>query len=156
MAASVSFGSTDMSAIPPSTGSRRLAATLLFVLAALPLTTFGGLRELGEPELRKVHAQGFGELFAASDEHHDPTQWLQLFNPLFAWLDADVQIRGRSTLHTARHADGTLELRLAGSTEEIRFDNLRVRGAPLEQSFGSLAFEQVNFSGSSLRIRQLP
>src|SRR5690606_39744956 len=49
MAASVSFGSTDMSAIPPSTGSRRLAATLLFVLAALPLTTFGGLRELGEP-----------------------------------------------------------------------------------------------------------
>src|SRR5690606_28251163 len=117
MAASVSFGSTDMSAIPPSTGSRRLAATLLFVLAALPLTTFGGLRELGEPELRKVHAQGFGELFAASDEHHEPTQWLQLFNPLFAWMDADVQIRGRITHVTARHSHRTRDLRRAGYAE---------------------------------------
>lgn len=145
-----------MSAFPFSRrGAPRLAGILL--CGCMPLThATSGMLELNEAALRAVDARGLAEqLFQPGDEQR-PSKWLHLFNPLLAYLDADVQTRGMSPPRTIHHADGTLELQLTGPIEEIRFDNLRVRGAPMEQRFGSLRFEDVDFSGSSLRIRGLP
>lgn len=136
-----------------------LLAALLGLCASLAQAA-QNLRELDEPALRAVHAQGLAELPPPSRDQDrelpEPSLPLRLFNPLFAHLDAEVQTRGLPATRTLLHADGTLELQVVGAIEEIRLDNLRVRGAPLEQRFGSLRFEEVNFAGSSLRIRRLP
>src|SRR5690606_28805103 len=134
-----------------------------------PLSTQAShtLFELDEPALSAVSAQGLTEQLLASlpvlaarptpdgalEERPELPLPLDLLNPLLAYLDTDVEIRGLQAPQTRQHADGTLELRMVGSIGEIRFDNLRVRGAPREQSFGSLRLEDVNFAGSSLRIR---
>ena len=139
-------------------GPRRVAEhALCLICASLAPAASGDLRELDASALRAVHARGLANNpFPQPDERDAPIEWLRLLNPLLAYLDADVQTRGASAPRTIHHADGTLELQLTGPIAEIRFDNLRVRGAPPEQRFGSLRFEQVDFSGSRLRIRGLP
>ena len=143
----------------PSRPASRLAAALfLCLVAASPAPAApGSMLELDAAALRAVHARGLADNpFPQPDERDAPLEWLRLLNPLLAYLDADVQTRGASAPRTIHHADGTLELQLTGPIAEIRFDNLRLRGAPPEQRFGSLRFEQVDFSGSRLRIRGLP
>lgn len=159
----------------PPVQQRRLlgvVAALFLILCSSPLAQARSMSspELDDPALRAVNAQGLADQLLASlpvlaalpapddalEERPELPLPLRLLNPLLAYLDADVQIRGLQAPQTRQHADGTLEFRMVGSIEEIRFDNLRVLGAPVEQRFGSLRLEQVDFAGSSLRIRQLP
>ncbi|HTN30380.1 MAG TPA: hypothetical protein VL178_06050 [Pseudomonas sp.] len=138
-------------------GSRPAALALCLISVSLAPAAFGDLRELDTSALRSINARGLAaSLYPQPDDGDAPLEWLRLFNPLLTLMDADVRIRGLRPPRTIHHVDGTLELQLTGPIEEIRFDNLRVRGAPLEQRFGSLRFENVDFSGSSLRIRGLP
>lgn len=138
-------------------GVAGLIASLAFALCASPLAIASPPSpvELDEAALRAVNARGLADHLFLAQETEQP-DFLRLLNPAQTFLDADVRARGLTAPRTTLHADGTLEVQMVGTIEEIRFDNVRPRGAPREQSFGSLRFEQVNFAGSNLRIRQLP
>ena len=52
--------------------------------------------------------------------------------------------------------DGSINVRLPSSIGEMRFDNIRVAGAPTTQSFGSLSIQDIDLSQASLTIKVRP
>ena len=63
----------------------------------------------------------------------------------------DVQY-DTSKLTSVINADGSVNVRLPSSIGELRFDNIRVAGAPQGQSFGSLSLHDIDLSQASLKI----
>ncbi|MDI2535253.1 hypothetical protein OLM94_17870, partial [Pseudomonas aeruginosa] len=51
---------------------------------------------------------------------------------------------------------GSVNLRLPSSIGEVRFDNIRIAGAPREQTFGSVSLQQIDLSQASLKISLRP
>ena len=58
----------------------------------------------------------------------------------------------RSTLNS----DGSFNVNLPSSIGEMRFDNIRVKGAAPEQNFGSLRLHDIDLSQASLKISLRP
>ena len=50
------------------------------------------------------------------------------------------------------NADGSVNVRLPSSIGELRFDNIRVAGAPQGQSMGSISLHDIDLSQASLKI----
>jgi hypothetical protein len=126
-----------------------------------------GLRPLSDAEMSGVSAQGFDEtlqsLFvnAESGDSSDAVKHLaRLVMPVLDSLQAETSMKD-VVYDTARMAstlnpDGSLSLRLPSSIGEMRFDNIRIAGAPQGQSMGSLSLQDIDLSRASLRVSLRP
>lgn len=122
-----------------------------------------GMQELSEVELRDVSAQGLENslpgLFLQAENGNGIDTVKQLSKLLLPVLDSlqaetslhDVQY-DTSNLTSAINADGSINVRLPSSIGELRFDNIRVAGAPVGQSMGSLSLHDIDLSQASLKI----
>lgn len=122
-----------------------------------------GLQELSEGELRDVSAQGLEASLPAlflqaetGDGLHTVKQLSKLLMPVLNSLDAETSLKDvqydTSKLTSVINADGSVNVRLPSSIGELRFDNIRVAGAPQGQSFGSLSLHDIDLSQASLKI----
>ena len=68
---------------------------------------------------------------------------------------SDVRYETGKTQSTL-NPDGSVNLRLPSSIGEVRFDNIRIAGAPREQTFGSVSLQQIDLSQASLKISLRP
>lgn len=138
---------------PPSSASRQ--------------ETPRGMQSLSDSEMSSVSAQGLddalqGLLLRAEtgDGLGTVRQLAKLVMPVLDNLEAETRLRDvqydtgqlRSTLNT----DGSFNVNLPSSIGELRFDNIRVKGAPEGQSFGSLGLHNIDLSQASLKISLRP
>ncbi len=123
-----------------------------------------GLSPLSEEQLRAVSAQGLADglpllLLQAESGNGTPSteQLSSLLRPLFDILEAQTSLHDvrydPDQLSSMLNADGSLNVRLPSSIGELRFDNIRVAGAPSSQTLGSLSFHNIDLSGASLKIQ---
>lgn len=123
----------------------------------------GGMQPLDEMEMDSVTAQGLREDLLgliANPEDADGVETMEtvakIALPVFALMEADTYIEGVEYANEPQatiNADGSIELAIPTSIGEIRYENLRVAGAPKSQSFGDLTLKNIDFSGSRLVIR---
>ncbi|GLQ33640.1 hypothetical protein [Litoribrevibacter albus] len=123
----------------------------------------GGLEPLNELEMDVITAQGLREDLLAlidSPEDADGYQTMEtvakIALPVLAMMEADTYIEGveYDGSPTAKiHDDGSIELAVPTSIGEVRYENLRVAGAPKSQSFGDITLKNIDFSGTRLVIR---
>lgn len=122
-----------------------------------------GLRPLSDNEMSDVSAQGFddtlqGLLVSAQNGDGVDTvkQLARLVMPVVDSLEAETSMQNvqYDTLHASStlNADGSINVRLPSSIGEMRFDNIRVAGAPKHQSMGSLSLQNIDLSQASLKI----
>lgn len=122
-----------------------------------------GLRPLSDHEMSNINAQGFDDTLQSllvSAESGDGVgtvkQLARLVLPVVDSLDAETSMRDvqYDTLHASStlNADGSINVRLPSSIGEVRFDNIRVAGAPKSQSMGSLSLQNIDLSQASLKI----
>ena len=82
------------------------------------------------------------------------SSWLP---PILDILEAQTSLHDirydTDQLSTSLNAAGSLNVRLPSSIGEVRFDNIRVAGAPSSRSFGSISLQNIDLSGSSLKIQ---
>ena len=87
-------------------------------------------------------------------------QLAKLVMPVLDNLDAETRLSDvrydtgklRSTLNN----DGSFNVNLPSSIGELRFDNIRVKGAPAGQSFGNLSLHNIDLSQASLKVSLRP
>lgn len=125
------------------------------------------LRPLTDVEMSNVNAQGLNEslegLFLKAeggDGLAAVKQLAKLVMPMLDSLEAetsmsDVRYETGKTQSTL-NPDGSVNLRLPSSIGEVRFDNIRIAGAPREQTFGSVSLQQIDLSQASLKISLRP
>ncbi|MBG6503516.1 hypothetical protein I5I35_26625 [Pseudomonas aeruginosa] len=125
------------------------------------------LRPLTDVEMSTVNAQGLNEsregLFLKAeggDGLAAVKQLAKLVMPMLDSLEAetsmsDVRYETGKTQSTL-NPDGSVNLRLPSSIGEVRFDNIRIAGAPREQTFGSVSLQQIDLSQASLKISLRP
>ncbi|GAA3927687.1 hypothetical protein [Litoribacillus peritrichatus] len=123
----------------------------------------GGMQPLDEIEMDSVTAQGLREDLLgliANPEDADGVETMEtvakIALPVFALMEADTYVEGVEYANEPQatiNADGSIELAIPTSIGEIRYENLRVAGAPKSQSFGDLTLKNIDFSGSRLVIR---
>lgn len=123
----------------------------------------GGLQPLNEMEMDGVSAQGLREdLLGLIDNPEDADGYqtmetvAKIAMPMLAMMEADTFIEGveYDGAPTAKiHTDGSIELAVPTSIGEVRYENLRVAGAPKSQSFGDITLKNIDFSGTRLVIR---
>lgn len=122
-----------------------------------------GLRPLSDNEMSKISAQGLEDVLqglflqASSDDGLSTVgQLSKLVMPVLSSLEAETSLTNvqYDTGHasSAINADGSVNVRLPSSIGELRFDNIRVAGAPQGQSFGSLSLHDIDLSQASLKI----
>jgi hypothetical protein len=122
-----------------------------------------GLHPLSDREMSKVSAQGLEDVLqglflqASSDDGLSTVgQLSKLVMPVLSSLEAETSLTNvqYDTGHasSAINADGSVNVRLPSSIGELRFDNIRVAGAPQGQSFGSLSLHDIDLSQASLKI----
>ncbi|MFV3367397.1 hypothetical protein ACNFH5_04365 [Pseudomonas sp. NY15435] len=122
-----------------------------------------GLKPLSDREMSDVSAQGFDDTLQSllvSAESGDGVgaikQLSRLVMPVVDSLDAETSLR--DVQYDTQHAssslnpDGSINVRLPSSIGEVRFDNIRVAGAPKTQSMGSLSLQNIDLSQASLKI----
>lgn len=126
-----------------------------------------GLKPLSDSEMSDINAQGFDEtlqsLFVsaeAGDGVGTMKQLARLVLPVVDSLQAETSMKDvvYDTEHMASslNPDGSISLRLPSSIGEMRFDNIRVAGAPQSQSMGSLSLQDIDLSQASLRVSMRP
>ncbi|WP_275628864.1 hypothetical protein [Pseudomonas sp. 273] len=126
-----------------------------------------GLKPLSDSEMSGINAQGFDEtlqsLFVsaeAGDGVGTMKQLARLVLPVVDSLQAETSMKDvvYDTEHLASNVnpDGSISLRLPSSIGEMRFDNIRVAGAPQSQSMGSLSLQDIDLSQASLRVSMRP
>ncbi|MCY1526106.1 hypothetical protein D9M68_611100 [compost metagenome] len=126
-----------------------------------------GLRPLSDMELSKVSAQGLDDMLqglfmqAESGNGLDTvSQLAKLVMPVLNSLEAETSLADvrydTDKLTSAINPDGSLNVRLPSSIGELRFDNIRVAGAPPGQSFGNLSLHDIDLSQASLKISLRP
>lgn len=123
----------------------------------------GGLQPLNEMEMDEVTAQGLREDLLGLIENPEDADGYQTMEtvakialPVLAMMEADTYIEDveYGGVPTAKvHADGSIELAVPTSIGEVRYENLRVAGAPKSQSFGDITLKNIDFSGTRLVIR---
>ncbi|ANI17000.1 MULTISPECIES: hypothetical protein [Pseudomonas] len=126
-----------------------------------------GLKPLSDSEMSGINAQGFDEtlqsLFVsaeAGDGVGTMKQLARLVLPVVDSLQAETSMKDvvYDTEHMASslNPDGSISLRLPSSIGEMRFDNIRVAGAPQSQSMGSLSLQDIDLSQASLHVSMRP
>lgn len=126
-----------------------------------------GLRPLSDSEMSGVSAQGFDEtlqsLFLNAENGNGVgavKQLARLVMPVLDSLSAETSLKDvvYDTEHMAStiNPDGSINLRLPSSIGEMRFDNIRVAGAPQSQSMGSLTLQDIDLSRASLHVSIRP
>ncbi|WP_281688232.1 hypothetical protein [Pseudomonas citronellolis] len=126
-----------------------------------------GLKPLSDSEMSGINAQGFDEtlqsLFVsaeAGDGVGTMKQLARLVLPVVDSLQAETSMRDvvYDTEHMASslNPDGSISLRLPSSIGEMRFDNIRVAGAPQSQSMGSLSLQDIDLTQASLHVSMRP
>ncbi|WP_069863534.1 hypothetical protein [Pseudomonas citronellolis] len=126
-----------------------------------------GLKPLSDNEMSGINAQGFDEtlqsLFVsaeAGDGVGTMKQLARLVLPVVDSLQAETSMKDvvYDTEHMASslNPDGSISLRLPSSIGEMRFDNIRVAGAPQSQSMGSLSLQDIDLSQASLHVSMRP
>ncbi|MCL6688804.1 hypothetical protein SAMN05216577_10677 [Pseudomonas citronellolis] len=126
-----------------------------------------GLKPLSDSEMSSINAQGFDEtlqsLFVsaeAGDGVGTMKQLARLVLPVVDSLQAETSMKDvvYDTEHMASslNPDGSISLRLPSSIGEMRFDNIRVAGAPQSQSMGSLSLQDIDLSQASLHVSMRP
>jgi len=122
-----------------------------------------GLKPLSDREMSDVSAQGFDDTLQellVSAESGDGVgaikQLSRLVMPVVDSLDAETSLHDvqYDTAHASSslNPDGSINVRLPSSIGEVRFDNIRVAGAPKTQSMGSLSLQNIDLSQASLKI----
>lgn len=122
-----------------------------------------GLKPLSDHEMSGVSAQGFDDTLQSllvSAESGDGVgtvkQLARLVMPVVDSLDAETSMRDvrYDTQHMSStvNPDGSINVRLPSSIGEMRFDNIRVAGAPKTQSMGNLSLQNIDLSQASLKI----
>jgi hypothetical protein len=83
-------------------------------------------------------------------------QLSKLVMPVLSSLESETSMTDvqydTGRISSAINADGSVNVRLPSSIGELRFDNIRVAGAPQGQSFGSLSLNDIDLSQASLKI----
>lgn len=126
-----------------------------------------GMRSLSDSEMSEVSAQGLdaalqGLLLQAEsgDGVGAMRQLAKLVMPALESLDAETTLSDvrydTSKLRSTLNADGSFNVNLPSSVGEMRFDNIRVKGAPENQSLGSLQLNNIDLSQASLKISLRP
>lgn len=126
-----------------------------------------GMQPLSDDELSGVSAQGLDEtlqqlfLNAKDGDGLGTLQGLaKLVMPVLDNLEAETSVSNvvydTSKMTSTINADGSINVRLPSSVGEMRFDNIRVAGAPSNQSFGSLSIQDIDLSQASLTIKIRP
>ncbi len=124
---------------------------------------FGGMQPLDEAEMDNITAQGLREDLLgliANPEDADGRETMEtvakIALPVLAMMEADTFVEDvaydgepTATIHT----DGSIELAVPTTIGEIRYENLRVAGAPKSQSFGDITLKNIDFSDTRLVIR---
>jgi len=123
----------------------------------------GGLQPMDEMEMDSVSAQGLREdLLGLIDNPEDADGYetmetvAKIAMPMLAMMEADTFVEGveYDGEPTAKvNSDGSIELAVPTSIGEVRYENLRVAGAPKSQSFGDITIKNIDFSGTRLVIR---
>jgi hypothetical protein len=122
-----------------------------------------GLRPLSDKEMSTVSAQGLEDVLqglflqAGSDDGLGTVgQLSKLVMPVLSSLEAETSMTDvqydTDHMSSAVNSDGSVNVRLPSSIGELRFDNIRVAGAPQGQSFGSLSLNDIDLSQASLKI----
>ncbi|MBU3057647.1 hypothetical protein [Pseudomonas indica] len=122
-----------------------------------------GLKPLTDMELSSVSARGLDDVLQSlflqaenGDGLSTIKQLSRLVMPVLDSLEAETSFQDvkYDTQHMSStiSPDGTVEVRLPSSIGELRFDNIRVAGAPRNQSFGSLHLQDIDLSQASLKI----
>ncbi|AOE87203.1 hypothetical protein [Pseudomonas sp. TCU-HL1] len=122
-----------------------------------------GLRPLSDMEMSNVSAQGLDEVLQglflqaeSGDGLGAVKQLARLVMPVLDSLDSETSMKDvvydTRNLTSAVNPDGSVNLRLPSSIGELRFENIRVAGAPQNQSFGSLTLNNIDLSQASLKI----
>ncbi len=125
-----------------------------------------GLQPLSEQQMRAISAQGLDDLplqlLHAESGHGTPVaqRLSKLLRPILDSLEAETSVHDirydTEQLSSTLNADGSLNVRLPSSIGELRFDNIRVTGAPRSQSLGSLSLHDIDLSRASLKIKFHP
>ena len=123
----------------------------------------GGLQPMDEMEMDSVSAQGLREdLLGLIDNPEDADGYetmetvAKIAMPMLAMMEADTFVEGVEYVGepTAKvNSDGSIELAVPTSIGEVRYENLRVAGAPKSQSFGDITIKNIDFSNTRLVIR---
>lgn len=122
-----------------------------------------GLRPLSDAEMSDVSAQGLDEVLQglfvqaeAGDGIGTVKALSRLVMPVLDSLEAETSMKDvvydTSHMRSTINPDGSINVRLPSSIGELRFDNVRVAGAPQNQSFGSLTLSNIDLSQASLKI----
>lgn len=126
-----------------------------------------GLRALSDREMGSVSAQGLDEVLQGlflqaerGDGLDTIGQLAKLVLPVLHHLEAETSVfdvqYDTARMSSTVNPDGSLDVRLPSSIGELRFDNIRVSGAPHRQSFGSLSLNDIDLSQASLKISPRP
>ncbi|MFC5699233.1 hypothetical protein ACFPU0_27325 [Pseudomonas sp. GCM10022186] len=121
------------------------------------------LHPLTDLEMSNVSAQGLDDvlqgLFLQAENGDGPgalRQLAKLVMPLLENLDAETAMQdvvyATERMASVVNPDGSVNLHLPSSIGELRFENIRVAGAPRDQSFGSLTLNDIDLSQASLKI----
>lgn len=122
-----------------------------------------GLKPLTDMELSSVSARGLDDVLQSlflqaenGDGLSTIKQLSRLVMPVLDSLEAETSFQDvkydTQRMSSTIKPDGTVEVRLPSSIGELRFDNIRVAGAPGNQSFGSLHLQDIDLSQASLKI----
>ncbi|MFZ6045114.1 hypothetical protein ACFW0H_03190 [Pseudomonas sp. CR3202] len=144
----------------------RLAATLVAALMSafqMASADIQRLQPLTDVEMSNVSAQGLDEvlqgLFLQAENGEGPgalKQLAKLVMPVLDRLDAETSmtdvVYATERMASVVNPDGSVNLHLPSSIGELRFENIRVAGAPQGQSFGSLTLNNIDLSRASLKI----
>ncbi len=133
----------------------------------------GGLKALDDSALDDVQGQGsqsqeqaiknlLAKVQGEETGNDNPDQISELgplndimdvLNPLSSMIDSEMSVKGvkynSQNPRQVLHEDGSMEFTLPSEIEEIAFKNIRVKGAPVDQSFGSVVISGIRFSEQS-------
>ena len=126
-----------------------------------------GMQPLSELEMSDVHAQGLNDtlqqlVLTAKDGDGLGTmeKLAKLVIPVLDNLESEYSthdvVYDPKQMTSTINSDGSINVRLPSSIGEMRFDNIRVAGAPTTQSFGSLSIQDIDLSQASLTIKVHP
>lgn len=126
-----------------------------------------GMRGLSDSEMGEVSAQGLDDTLQSlllraesGDGLGTLGQLAKLVMPALESLESETCLSDvrydTGRLRSTANGDGSFNVNLPSSIGELRFDNIRVRGAPAEGNLGSLSLHDIDLSQASLKISLRP
>ena len=119
-----------------------------------------GMQSLSDKEMSAASAQGLLLRAENGDGPGALEQLAKLVMPVLDSLESETGLRDvrydTAELRSPLNDNGSFAVTLPSSIGELRFDNIRVKGALAEQSFGSLSLHDIDLSQASLTISLRP